>query len=199
MEAAIDMLEAKLRKLENHYMNEKTLSYKCLNIPDTFSHIDETHESWCHGDFDQDSISKHQLELDKSQILDKLASFHFKKIELDCKCELYPQLCDSVLIFESMLTPVSLPNLDPIPEPTLFPIPIYLEIELPILNSHITLMDHECELKFFDLEPTIESKLTLELKIDLSHIRESVLVPVLFILEPNQPFHQIIFCCWTKV
>ena len=112
-----------------------------------------------------------------------MKSFHFKKIEVDCECELDPQLCDSASIFEFMLTPVSLPSLDPITEPTMIPIPIDLKTEPPILDSHIPLMDHECELKFFDLEPTIESKLTLEPKFDLSHIPESVLVPVLFILE----------------
>jgi len=43
------------------------------------------------------------------------------------------------------------------------------------------LMDHECELKFFDLEPTIELKLTLESKLDFP---ELVLVPEPIILEP---------------
>ena len=108
----LDRLEGKLSKLENIYRNEETLSYQCLTIPDTSSHIDETTESWCLWDFDQDSISTHQLELDQSQTLDRLASFHFKEIELDCECEPDPQLCDSVLIFKSMLTPVSFVGLE---------------------------------------------------------------------------------------
>ena len=69
--------------------------------------------------------------------MDKLESFHFKKIELDYEYDPDPQLCDSILIFESMLTSVSLPDLDPIPEPTLIYVPIKLEIEPPILKSHI--------------------------------------------------------------
>ena len=57
-----------------------------------------------------------------------------------------------------MLTPVFFPNLDPILELTLISIPIDPEIESPILDNHISLMDHECELQFFDLEPTFEPK-----------------------------------------
>ena len=57
------------------------------------------------------------------------------KIKLFCECDPDPQLCDSVSIFESMLTQISLPNLDPITEPTLIPIPIDFEIEPSILES----------------------------------------------------------------
>jgi len=77
--------------------------------------------------------------------IDKLASFHFKKIEFEYECDLDPQLCDSILIFESILTLVSLPNLDTFPEPTFIPVPIYFKIELPILVSHVSLMRKECE------------------------------------------------------
>ena len=48
--------------------------------------------------------------------------------------------------FESMLTPVFLADLDPIPKPTLIPIPIELEHKPPILDSHILLLGNECEL-----------------------------------------------------
>ena len=44
-----------------------------------------------------------------------------------------------------MLTLISLPDLDPISEPTLIPVPINLEHESPILESHIRLMEKECE------------------------------------------------------
>ena len=79
-----------------------------------------------------------------------------------------------------MLTPVSLPNLDPIFEPTLIPVPVYYEIGSSILGSHIHLMDHE--LKFFDLEPTFAPNLTLEPKFDFP---ELVLVPNPIILKPK--------------
>ena len=82
-----------------------------------------------------------------------------------------------------MLTSISLPpNLGPSTEPILIPIPINLEIEPPILDSHILLIDYECELKFFDLELIIKPKLTLEPKLDF---HESVLGPEPIILEPK--------------
>ena len=96
-------------------------------------------------DFDQDSISPQNLELDQYQPTDDLASFHFNEIELDYEYETDPQLCDSVFIFKSMLTPVFLPNLDQFFKPTFIPIPIDLERESPILDSHIPMMKKECE------------------------------------------------------
>ena len=91
-----------------------------------------------------------------------------------------PQLCDSVSIFESILTLVSLPDLDHILEPTLILVLINLELESPILQSHISLIDHEYELQFFDLDPTLEPNLTIESKLDLNQLSESVLVLIPF-------------------
>jgi len=65
--AAINRLEAANREWENRYRNEETLPYQCSIIPITSNHIDETHKSWRHGNFDQDSISTHQFELDQSK------------------------------------------------------------------------------------------------------------------------------------
>ena len=90
-----------------------------------------------------------------------------------------------------MLTPVSLPSLDHIPKPILIPVPINLEYEPPILDSHIPLIGKGCEFQVFDLEQTLDLKLTLEPKstleliLDLSHILESVLVLVPFTLKPK--------------
>jgi len=81
------------------------------------------------GDLNQDSISLHQLELNQFQTIDKLKSFHFKKIEFKRECDPDTELCDSFPKFESMLTTVFLPDLDSISEPTLIPVPINLEIE----------------------------------------------------------------------
>jgi len=85
---------------------------------------------------------------------------------------------------------VSLPNLNPIPEPTLIYVPIELKIEPPILDSRISLMGKECEIQFFYLDSTLESKPTLEPKLDLSHIPESMLVLVPFIPEPKSSIPQ---------
>jgi len=96
-------------------MEEETLPTKSLTIPDFSNHIDRDQESLCLGNFDQDSISSHHLILDQYQTIHKLASFHFNEIELDCEYDTDPKFCDSVSLFESMLTPVSLSDLDTIP------------------------------------------------------------------------------------
>ena len=82
-----------------------------------------------------------QIELDQFYSfecpIDKLASFPFKEIELRQECDFDPQICDSVQIPESILTPILLPNLSNILESVLVPIPVILELESPILESHI--------------------------------------------------------------
>ena len=123
-----------------------------------------------------------------------MASFYFNEIELSYEYKPDPQLCDSVSAFESMLTPVFLPNLDQFPEPTFIPVPIDLEMKSPILDSHIPLMGKEYEFQFLNLDSTLEPKLTLEPKVDFS---ELVLVLNLSFLSPSQSFYQITFFCWT--
>jgi len=61
--------------------------------------------------------------------IDKLASSHVYEIELNEKCELDSQICDSVQILESILTPVLLPDLSNILESVLILTPIILELE----------------------------------------------------------------------
>ena len=114
------------------------------------------------------------FEHDQYQPIDKLVSFHFNEIELEHECDSDPQLCDLISIFESMLTLVSLPKLDPLPDPTLIPVSINFEIEPLLLDGHISLMGTECEIKFYDLDSTLEPKPTLEPKVDFP---ELVLVP----------------------
>ena len=66
-----DRLEEKMDRMQG-LMNEQIS--RLSNILELTNQIDETDESWCVEDFDQDSISSHQRELDQSQPLDKLAS-----------------------------------------------------------------------------------------------------------------------------
>ena len=66
--------------------NEKILPKTFLFIHDSPSHIDE--ESWYLGDFNQDSISPHNFELDQYHPIDKLASFHFNEIEVEDECDI---------------------------------------------------------------------------------------------------------------
>jgi len=97
----LNMIEARLSRLENMYRNKK------LSLPtilDTSSDIDENKESKNLEEFDQNSILSHKLELDQFKTLIKLASFSFNEIELEWECDPDPQSCDSVPIFESMLT-----------------------------------------------------------------------------------------------
>jgi len=165
---SVNRLEAQMSHLINIVKdrNEETLPNTSSTISYCPSHIDRNEESWCHGDFDQDSISPQHLKLNKYQSIDKLASFPFNEIELDYECEPDPQPCDSVLIFKSMLTLISLTDLDSFLEPTLIPISIDLETKLPNLDSHIPLIGRECQFQFFDLDATLEPKPTLEPKVD---------------------------------
>ena len=79
--------------------------------------------------------------------MDKLASSHFYEIEPTEICDLDSQICDQVQIPESLLTPVSLPNLGNILESGLIPTPIILELKSPIV-SHIPLWENDCGLSF---------------------------------------------------
>ena len=119
-----------------------------------------------------------------------MASFHFNEIELEDEFDTDSQYYDSVSLFKSMLTPVSLPDSDIILKPILIPIPVELEHEPTILDSHISLLGNECELEFYDLYQTHEPTLTLEPKLDLSFIPESVTVPIPFIVEPKSSILQ---------
>jgi len=58
-------------------------------------------------------------------------------IELEHECDPDLQFCDLVSNFESILTPVSLLDLAHIVEPKLILVPISLEHELSIFESHI--------------------------------------------------------------
>ena len=142
--------------------NKEILPTQSLTIPDTSNHIDENQESWCLRDFDQDLISPQNLELDQYEPINKLVSLHFNEIELEYECEPHPQPYDPVPIFESMLTPISLTNLDSFPQQKLILVSIDLETKPPILDSHIPLMGRECEFHFFDLDSTIEPIPTLK-------------------------------------
>ena len=89
-----------------------------------------------------------------------------------------------------MLTPIFLTDLDPFLEPILIHVSIDLKIEPPILDSHIPFLENECELQFFDLDTTLEPKLTLKHKVNFFKL---VLVPELSFQRPNHLFHKITF------
>jgi len=106
---SLNRLETKMSHFVNtiNDRNEETLPNPFSIIPDSPNHIDE--ESWYLGYFNQNSISPHNFELDRYLPINKLASFYFNEIKLEDECDADFQCCDSVLLFESMLTLVSLP------------------------------------------------------------------------------------------
>ena len=108
----------------------------------------------------EDHIKLDQL-YNFENLIDKLASSQFLDIELNEKCDLDFQICDPVQIFESILTPVLLPDLSNILESALIPPPIILELESPTL-SHISLLENTCGLEFQlrDLDTLLEPILT---------------------------------------
>ena len=78
---------------------------------------DWTQES-CHFG-NRTSISSYQPELDQHHIPDILTSYPFPEIELDLECDPEPHVKNSILLFDSIMTPVSLPDFFSIPESTL--------------------------------------------------------------------------------
>jgi len=115
-----------------------------LTISNFSSHIDKNKN---HGALKAiTEIQFHHIILNlTNSSLRQIDNFHFKDIELEHECDPNPQLCDSIPNFDSVLTPVSLLDLDHILEPTLIPVPINLDYESLILKSHILLMRKECE------------------------------------------------------
>ena len=86
-------------------------------------------------------------------------------IELHEECDLEPQLSDSILFPDSIMTSVSLPDFNLFPESTLDPVPIHNEIESPILEDHLELaqlytsenpIDKLASSSFFDIELNVE-------------------------------------------
>ena len=65
-----------------------------------------------------------------------MASYSFPEIELENEYDPEPQLNDSILLPDSIMTPVSSPDFNTFPESTLDPVPIYNEIESPIFDDH---------------------------------------------------------------
>ena len=80
--------------------------------------------------------------------------------------------------------------MDLILKPTLIPIPIELEHEPPMLDIHISLLENECELQFYDLDETYKPTLTLEPKLDLSFILELISIRIPFIVESKSSISQ---------
>ena len=96
---------------------------------------DWTQESCYFGN--QDSISANLLKLDQTprfeNHIDILASYPFPEIEIEYESDPEPEVGDSISLFDSIMTPVSLPDFFSILKSTLNPVPVHYEIESPIL------------------------------------------------------------------
>jgi len=91
---SVNRLEEQMSRLINivKERNEKTLPNTCSTIIDCPSHIDRNEESWCLGDFDQDSISSHKLNLTNSKPWTNWQVFHSMILNLNVNVTLIPNL-----------------------------------------------------------------------------------------------------------
>ena len=120
----ISRLDSLMSKLINK--NEKNLSCQSLTDPYILNSTDWTHES-CHFG-NPASISEHTFELvhtpSYENRLDILVSYPFPEIEIKPECDLEPHVSNSISLFDSIMTPVSLPDFFSIPKSTLNPVPV---------------------------------------------------------------------------
>ena len=141
-----------------------------------------------------------------------MTSYPFPEIELENKYDPETQLSDSILLHDSIMTPMSSPDFNLFPESTLDPVPIHNEIESPTFDDHFIELDQfhtfespidklasshsyeielneKCDLNCQICDPVQipESILTLVLLSNLSNILQSVLIPTPVILELELP------------
>ena len=62
-------------------------------------------------------------------------------MELENEYDPKPQLSDSIVLPDSIMTPVSSPDFSLFPESALDPVPIHNEIESPIFDDHFIELD----------------------------------------------------------
>ena len=88
----------------------------------------------------QDPISLHPFGLVQNfkNRLDISASYPFFKIELEHKYDLDPSVGNSISLFNSIMTPASLPDYFHIPQSTLNPVPVHHEMN----HQYLTITLH---------------------------------------------------------
>ena len=117
-----------------------------------------------------------------------MTSYPFLEIELEHEYDHEPQISDSILLPDSIMTPVSSPEFSPFPESVLNPVPIHCEIESPIIHDdHIELdqfytfespIDKLASSHFYGIELNEECHFDPQI-CDSVQIPESILTPVL--------------------
>ena len=106
------MTQAQNARNRDINMMVQTLRSHHLASSDVANHSIRAKESCYFGK--QDSISAHPFELTQApnfeNYINILASYPFSKIELQNEYDPEPQLCDSILLPDSIMTPVSSPD-----------------------------------------------------------------------------------------
>ena len=151
------MLEAmtQTQNARNHDidMMVQTLRSHRLASSDVGNHSVRAEESCCFGK--QGTISEQSFERAQTpnfkNDIDSLASYSFPEMELENEYDPEPQLSDSILLPDSIMTPVSSPDFNLFPESTLDHMPIHNEIELPIFDDHHVELD-----QFYNFENPID-------------------------------------------
>ena len=132
------MLEAmtQAQNAHNHDidMMVQTLRSHRLTISDVANHFVRADKSCCFEK--QDSIFELAQTPNFENDIDSLASYSFPEIELKNDYDPDPQLGYSILLPDSIMTPVSSSDFNNFPESTLDPVPIHNEIESPIFYDH---------------------------------------------------------------
>ena len=120
------LLEAMTQTQITHDIMVKTLHSHPLTIPDVANHSVRVKESCCFRK--QDSISAHPFELAQTpnfkNHIDILASYPIPEIELETEYDPEPQLGDSILLPDSIMTLVFSPDFNLFLESTLDPVHI---------------------------------------------------------------------------
>ena len=130
------MTQARLAREHELDMMVQSLCSHCPANSNIADHSLKADEPSCFGQ--QDSNSVPSCELAKTSNFDNLASFSFPEIELEHEYDHDLPPDDSILLPDSIMTPVSPPDFT-LPESTLDPVPIHHEIESPICDDHIEL------------------------------------------------------------
>ena len=112
-----------------------------MTISNVANHSVRTDKSSCFGK--QDFISVQSFELAQTPNfeidIDSLTSYSFPEIELENEYDPEPQLNVSILLPDSIMTPMSSSDFNIFPESILDPMPIHNEIESPTFYDHIEL------------------------------------------------------------
>ena len=109
---------SRLDSLMSELINESEESLSCQPLIDPYipNSIDWSQESCYFGN--QDSISERAFELDQTpsyeSCLDIVAIYPFPEIEIENECDPEPHVSDSILLFDSIIISVSLPDFFPL-------------------------------------------------------------------------------------